>query len=150
MNGFDTFHGFFHFSHNGHRKIMSLMISISGIRGIVGESLSPEVVVRYARAFGEYCRRQDPMEPRVIVGRDGRITGRMINDILSATLESVGVKVTDLGVCPTPTVQLAVEQLHASGGIAITASHNPMQWNGMKFLASTGMLSNDATDPICF
>ena len=115
----------------------SLMVSISGLRGIIGETLTPEVVVRYTAAFAEYCSRKP-----VVIGRDGRITGTMINDIASATLLAMGCDVIDLGICPTPTVQLAVEKLQAAGGIAITASHNPIQWNGLKFLAGTGLFLN--------
>jgi phosphomannomutase len=118
---------------------MSLMVSISGIRGIVGESLTPEVVIRYSSAFGEYCRKGSTGTPAVVVGRDGRVTGKYITDLIIATLRAKGVNVRDLGICPTPTVQLAVERTGAAGGIAVTASHNPIQWNGMKFVASTGM-----------
>ncbi|MBX2990315.1 MAG: phosphoglucosamine mutase [Bacteroidetes bacterium] len=118
---------------------MSLMISISGIRGIVGESLTPDVVVKYAAAFGEYCKRINPKNPEVVLGRDGRITGKIIANIVSSTLLSTGVNVRAVGICPTPTVALAIEQLGAAGGISVTASHNPMQWNGLKFFASTGL-----------
>lgn len=118
---------------------MSLMVSISGIRGVIGESLTPEVAVRYAAAFGEYCRRRNPSRPLVVLGRDGRVTGAPLTDIVRSTLLSTGVDVQTIGICPTPTVQLAVEKGGATGGISITASHNPIQWNGLKFIASTGM-----------
>jgi phosphomannomutase len=118
------------------------MVSISGIRGIVGETLTPEVVVKYAAAFGEYCKRINPNNPEVVLGRDGRITGKIITNIVSSTLLSTGVNVRALGICPTPTVALAVEKLGAAGGISVTASHNPMQWNGMKFFAPTGLFLN--------
>jgi phosphomannomutase len=121
---------------------MSLMVSISGIRGIVGESLTPEAVVRYASAFGVYCARAHPGGGPVVLGRDGRITGGMITDLVASTLRARGLDVVALGICPTPTVQLAVEGMHAAGGIAVTASHNPVQWNGLKFMASTGMFLN--------
>src|SRR5437016_2141903 len=113
---------------------MSLIVSISGIRGIVGESLTPEVLVKYSAAFAEYCNRGT-----IVLGRDGRITGKVAGNIVSSTLLSMGCDVVALGVVPTPTVQLAVEQLGASGGISLTASHNPMEWNGLKFMSSTGM-----------
>ena len=113
---------------------MSLMVSISGIRGIVGTSLTPETVVKYAAAFAEYCNRGT-----VVIGRDGRISGKSIAHIVSSTLSQMGCDVIAIGVCPTPTVALGVEMRKAAGGISITASHNPMQWNGMKFLASTGL-----------
>ena len=115
------------------------MVSISGIRGIVGESLTPEVIVHYAAAFGEYCKRNHPGIPEIVLGRDGRITGKIIGNIVASTLLSTGVRVRALGICPTPTVALAVEKGGASGGISVTASHNPMQWNGMKFISSTGL-----------
>jgi phosphomannomutase len=118
---------------------MSLMVSISGVRGIVGESLTPPVVVRYASAFGDYCRQKHPDAPSVVVGQDGRITGEIISHLVSSTLLATGVDVRALGVSPTPTVALAVEQSGAAGGIAVTASHNPIEWNGLKFFAPTGM-----------
>ncbi len=113
------------------------MVSISGIRGIVGQSLTPEVIVRYAAAYAEYSGRGT-----IIVGRDGRITGHSIAGIITSTLVQMGCTVIDLGICPTPTVGLAVERYSAAGGIAVTASHNPMIWNGMKFIAPTGMFLN--------
>jgi phosphomannomutase len=126
---------------------MSLMVSISGIRGVVGESLTPEVAVKYASAFGEYCKRrlsrgESGKRPTVFLGRDGRITGKSLTNIISSTLLATGVDVRAIGICPTPTVALAVEQSGAAGGISVTASHNPMQWNGMKFFAPTGLFLN--------
>ncbi|MBM4160112.1 MAG: phosphoglucosamine mutase [Ignavibacteria bacterium] len=113
---------------------MSLMVSISGIRGVVGASFTPEVVVKYASAFGEYCGRG-----AIVIGRDGRITGRTVGNIVASTLLQMGCDVIALGICPTPTVQLAVEKKKTTGGISITASHNPIEWNGLKFLAPTGL-----------
>ncbi len=113
---------------------MSLMVSISGIRGIVGSSLTPEIVVKYASAFAEYCKGGP-----IVIGRDGRISGKSIAHIVSSTLSQMGCDVIAIGVCPTPTVALGVEMKKAAGGISITASHNPIQWNGLKFLASTGL-----------
>jgi len=113
---------------------MSLIVSISGIRGVVGTSLTPEMIVKYAAGYADYCRRGP-----VVVGRDGRITGTSIASLVSGTLLQMGCDVIDLGICPTPTVALAVERLNAAGGISITASHNPMVWNGMKFFAPDGM-----------
>jgi phosphomannomutase len=110
------------------------MVSISGIRGIVGSSLTPETVVKYAAAFAEYCNRGT-----IVIGRDGRISGKSIAHIVSSTLSQMGCDVIAIGVCPTPTVALGVEINKAAGGISITASHNPMLWNGLKFLASTGL-----------
>ncbi len=113
---------------------MPLMISISGIRGIVGSSLTPEVIVKYTSAFAEYSKKGT-----IVIGRDGRITGKSIAHIVSSTLLQMGCDVTALGVCPTPTVALAVEKRKAAGGISITASHNPMMWNGLKFFGPTGL-----------
>jgi len=110
------------------------MVSISGIRGVVGETLTPEIIVKYTSAYAEFCNRGN-----IIVGRDGRITGKNVLDIVVSTLRQMGCNVTDLGICPTPTVALAVEKLKAAGGISITASHNPMMWNGLKFFAPTGL-----------
>jgi len=113
---------------------MALMVSISGIRGVVGETLTPETIVKYTSAYADFCNRG-----YIIVGRDGRITGKNVLDIVVSTLRQMGCNVTYLGICPTPTVALAVEKLKAAGGISITASHNPMMWNGLKFFAPTGL-----------
>lgn len=117
---------------------MALMVSISGIRGIVGTDLTPEVAVKYASAFAEYCNRGT-----IVLGRDGRVTGKILSNIISSTLLSMGCDVIALGICPTPTVQLAVERLKAAGGISITASHNPIEWNGMKCIAPTGLFLDE-------
>jgi phosphomannomutase len=113
---------------------MAFMISISGIRGVVGESFTPESIVKYTSAYAQFCNRG-----HIIVGRDGRITGKNVLDIVVSTLRQMGCNVTDLGICPTPTVALAVEKKKAAGGISITASHNPIIWNGLKFFAPTGL-----------
>jgi len=133
-----NFVGIVHFTTSYLRVLMSLMVSISGIRGIVGESLTPEVALKYAAAYGRYCKRQTK-NATVMLGRDGRITGKIIANIVSSTLLSTGVNVRAIGICPTPTVALAVEHSNAIGGISITASHNPIEWNGLKFFAETGM-----------
>ncbi|MBK7258077.1 MAG: phosphoglucosamine mutase [Ignavibacteriae bacterium] len=124
--------------------MMALMVSISGIRGVVGSTLTPDVIIRYVAGFGSYCRSRSTGPVTVVVGRDGRITGAAITDMITSALTMSGIHVMDIGICPTPTVQLAVEHEHAAGGIAITASHNPMQWNGMKFMASTGLFLDGA------
>ena len=118
---------------------MSLMISISGIRGIVGETLTPELVARYAAAFGVYCRRHRHDAPTVVIGRDGRISGHILAEAVASGLQATGMHVHDLGICPTPTVQIAVEHEGAGGGISITASHNPIQWNGLKFIGASDL-----------
>jgi phosphomannomutase len=116
---------------------VSLMVSISGIRGVVGTTLTPEVVVKYAAAYSEYCEHGP-----IAVGRDGRISGPPIVDLVSGALRQMGSDVIDLGIVPTPTVALAVERLGLAGGISVTASHNPMIWNGLKFFSRTGLFLN--------
>ena len=110
-----------------------LMKSVSGIRGIVGDSLNAELVLLFAKRFGVFSGRG-----KVVVGRDSRTTGKMLFNAVSAGLMSVGADVIDLGICPTPTILLAVENLHADGGIAITASHNPPEWNALKLINKDG------------
>lgn len=111
----------------------TLMVSVSGVRGIVGEGLTPEVVLRYASAFGEYLG-----GGKVVVGRDSRTSGEMLEHIVAAGLMAVGCDVVLIGIVPTPTVQIMVETIKAKGGIAITASHNPREWNAMKFISHRG------------
>ncbi len=110
-----------------------LMVSVSGIRGIVGETLTPEIITDYTYAFSEFISKG-----KVIVGRDSRISGEMVNNIVTGILLSKGIDVIDIGIVPTPTVQLTVKSLNAQGGIAISASHNPNEWNALKLLNSTG------------
>lgn len=111
-----------------------LIVSISGLRGIVGDTLTPETVMKYANAFAKYTKRG-----KVVVGRDGRYHGEMLADVLVGTLAANGCDVVNIGVCPTPTVELAAEHSDAAGGIAVTASHNPMEWNGLKFIGEEGV-----------
>jgi phosphomannomutase len=111
----------------------TLMVSISGIRGIVGDGLDPEVIVKYVNAYSRFIG-----SGKVVVGRDARISGEMVNQIITGTLLSNGLDVIDIGICPTPTVQYTVKTLKAQGGIAISASHNPNEWNALKLLNSTG------------
>lgn len=113
---------------------MSLMVSISGVRGIVGDSLTPDVAVRYAAAFARLAG-----EGPIVLGRDGRATGAPLANLISSTLLSMGRDVVALGVVPTPTVGLTVAKSGAAGGISVTASHNPMEWNGMKFIGPGGI-----------
>lgn len=118
-----------------------LMISVSGIRGRVGFGLTPEVVARYAAAFGAWALARHGAANRgsVVLGRDSRVSGPLFHQVARAALESVGATVIDLGLTTTPTLQLAVEHHHAAGGIGITASHNPIEWNALKFIGPTGM-----------
>lgn len=111
-----------------------LIVSISGLRGIMGETLFPKEIVRYAEAFARYVGGK-----RIVIGRDGRLFGDLIERIVESTLLMCGCEVVNLGVAPSPTISLAVEKLKAKGGISITASHNPQEWNGMKFLNSKGI-----------
>lgn len=115
-----------------------LMVSVSGVRGRVGEGLTPEVIATFAAAFGAYALRRGPGRT-VVLGRDSRVSGPMFARAATAALQSVGCDVVDVGIVPTPTVQLAVEDLGAAGGLAVTASHNPIEWNALKFIGATGM-----------
>ena len=122
------------------------MISVSGIRGHVGTDLTPELVARYAAALGAWAARatnrradRQPGRPTVILGRDARTSGPMFARAAAAGLMSVGVDVIDLGVVPTPTVQLAVEHHQAAAGLILTASHNPIEWNALKFVGPDGI-----------
>lgn len=115
-----------------------LMVSISGIRGIVGDGLSPQVIVNFAQAFGTYLG-----SDKVVVGRDSRVTGPMVKHAVYSGLLAAGCDVIDIGMCPTPTVQMAVEHLKARGGIAITASHNPIEWNALKLIDGTGLFLDE-------
>ena len=110
-----------------------LMLGVSGLRGITGDSLTEDVATRYAHAFGLWLRDRDP-EPSVAIGRDGRRGGHAIADAAIEGLRTAGCHVTDLGVAMTPTVGVAVDSLGAIAGMVVTASHNPQQWNGLKCL----------------
>jgi phosphomannomutase len=122
---------------------MALVKSISGIRGTIGgkpgESLSPVDIVKFTAAFGTWMQRRNKKEGlKVIVGRDARKSGSMVNNLVITTLRSLGINVTDLGMATTPTVELAVTGTIADGGIIITASHNPAEWNALKLLNEQG------------
>jgi phosphomannomutase len=115
-----------------------VMISVSGIRGIVGEGLTPELLVKFSAAVGTFYG-----PGKVMVGRDSRVTGEMVRGAVFSGLMSVGCSPVDLGIVPTPTVQLATERSEAVGGIVITASHNPAEWNALKLLAGNGMFLDE-------
>lgn len=110
-----------------------LIKSTSGIRGIVGNGLDPVLAVQYGAAFGSMLKKG-----KVVVGRDSRVTGDMIMTAVISGLTSVGIDVINVGIVPTPTVEIAVKGTKAAGGICITASHNPSQWNALKFFNKTG------------
>jgi len=114
------------------------MVSVSGVRGRVGDGLTPEVIAWFAAAFGAYARRRGPGNT-VVIGRDSRVSGAMFARAATAALQAAGCDVVDVGIAPTPSVQLAVEELGAAGGLAVTASHNPIEWNALKFIGPTGM-----------
>ena len=115
-------------------RMSSLMVSVSGVRGIVGEALIPEVVAKFSAAFGRLTQ-----EGMIVVGSDTRTSNQMFRYAVFSGLLSSGCEVVDVGVCPTPSLQLIVEKLEASGGIAITGSHNPAEWNALKFIRSDGL-----------
>jgi phosphomannomutase len=114
-----------------------LKIGITGVRGIVGETFTPELAVDFAESFGTYLDRG-----RILVCRDTRPSGPMIRSAVLAGLLAAGCEVVDLGICPTPSMQLAIKSMKADGGIAITAGHNPWQWNALKFVRSDGLYLN--------
>src|SRR6267378_1493858 len=120
----------------------TLMVGVSGIRGIVGKDLTEEIVARYATAFGLWAKERKAL---VVVGRDARESGPAFERAVVEGLVSAGCAVVKVGLVPTPTVQLAVEHHAAGGGIAITASHNPIEWNALKFIGPDGIfLDGDA------
>lgn len=119
---------------------MALIRSISGLRGTLGDGLTPITVSHYTAAFSEYLG-----SGPVVVGRDGRPSGEWIEEIVVGTLRARGIPVWTLGIVPTPTVQFVTQHSNAAGGISISASHNPAEWNGLKFLGSDGtFLDSDA------
>ncbi len=119
----------------------TLMVGVSGIRGIVGKDLTEEIVGRYARALGLWAKERKAL---VVVGRDARESGPAFERAVVDGLVSVGCSVVTVGLVPTPTVQLAVEHHVAGGGIAITASHNPIEWNALKFIGPDGIFLDEA------
>lgn len=116
-----------------------LKIGITGVRGVVGETFTPELAVGFAQAFGTYMD-----GGRILVSRDTRPSGPMVRAAVLGGLMAAGCEVVDLGVCPTPSMQLAVARSGAGGGIAVTAGHNPSQWNALKFVRADGLYLNPA------
>ena len=125
---------------------MALIKSISGIRGTIGgkpgEGLTPLDVVKFTSAYGSWVINQTK-NPKVVIGRDARISGEMVSKLVAATLQGLGIDVIDLGLSTTPTVELAVPLEKAGGGIILTASHNPIQWNALKLLNDKGEFISD-------
>jgi phosphomannomutase len=122
---------------------MTLIKSISGIRGTiggsVGENLTPPDIVKFTAAFGQWLKNNaSDKKTKVVIGRDARLSGQMLSQLVAATLQSLGIDVVDLGLATTPTVEIAVPLENALGGIILTASHNPIQWNALKLLNDKG------------
>lgn len=126
---------------------MSLIKSISGIRGTIGgiqgDNLTPLDIVKFTAGYARFLQLKNPGKRLLVcVGRDARISGSMVNLLVTGTLSGMGVDVTDLGLSTTPTVEIAVPELNADGGIILTASHNPKQWNALKLLNAAGEFLN--------
>ncbi|MBI3237564.1 MAG: phosphoglucosamine mutase, partial [Flavobacteriia bacterium] len=122
---------------------MTLIKSISGIRGTIGgnpgDALTPIDAVQFAAAYGSWLKLRFPNRKlKVVVGRDARISGEMISQLVTNTLIGLGIDVVQLGLSTTPTVEMAVPYHEANGGIILTASHNPKQWNALKLLNEKG------------
>ena len=118
--------------------VEGLMVGVSGIRGRVGDALTPEVVARYAAAFGAWSIAHNA-STAIVVGRDSRVSGPMFHRIVVGTLQLVGCNVIDIGLTTTPGCQLAVEHHHAAGGLMLSASHNPIEWNALKLIGASGL-----------
>ena len=128
---------------------MALIKSISGIRGTIGgapsEGLSPVDIVKFTAAYATFIKQNSPVGSNVIVvGRDARISGPMVSSIVVSTLTAMGFDVVNIGLASTPTTEIAVTEEKADGGIIVTASHNPTQWNALKLLNHNGEFLNDA------
>ena len=121
---------------------MTLIKSISGFRGTIGgkpdQGLTPVDIVKLTSSFVCLIRRSGVNRPRIVVGRDGRLSGTMVNQLVCGTLQGMGADVIDIGLSTTPTVEVAVTEMKADGGVILTASHNPKQWNALKLLNSRG------------
>jgi phosphomannomutase len=120
---------------------VALIKSISGIRGTIGgkpgENLTPLDVIKFTAAYGNIISGKNK-KTKIVIGRDGRISGAMVRDLVVSTLTALGIDVVDLGLSTTPTVEIAVKMEKADGGIILTASHNPKEWNALKLLNSDG------------
>ena len=120
---------------------MTLITSISGIRGTIGglpgQGLTPPDIIKFSAGYAQWLRDQTK-RPKVVIGRDARPTGKLVSQLVCSALQSMGVEVLDLGLSTTPTVEIAVPEEKATGGIIITASHNPVEWNALKLLNNKG------------
>ena len=121
---------------------MTLIKSISGIRGTIGgkagEGLTPLDIVRFTSSYAKFISNQNHASKVIVIGRDARISGKMLTNIVSGTLIGCGFNVLDIGLSTTPTVEVTVQNESAAGGIILTASHNPKQWNALKLLNNKG------------
>jgi phosphomannomutase len=129
------------------KQTVTLIKSISGIRGTIGgpagQGLTPLDVVKYAAAYGTWVATQNTDSKLIVIGRDARLSGDMVSRLVAATLQGLGLDVLDLGLSTTPTVEMVVPARKAAGGIILTASHNPKQWNALKLLNSAGEFISD-------
>jgi len=131
---------------------VSLIKSVSGIRGTIGgkpgDNLTPPDIVAFVAAYGTWLYK-DFDHPSVVIGRDGRISGELVKNLVITTLQAMGIDIIDLDYSTTPTVEMYVISSGASGGIIITASHNPAEWNALKFLNHSGeFISQEAGEEI--
>ena len=127
---------------------MALIKSISGIRGTiggeVGDNLTPLDVVKFSAAFGSWLMKNSKAtNKKIVVGRDARLSGPMVDSLVEGTLVGLGMNVINIGLASTPTTEIAVQKEQACGGIIITASHNPKQWNALKLLNEKGEFLSD-------
>ena len=133
---------------------MALIKSISGIRGTIGGSIgdnfTPQDIVNSAAGYGTWLLKTNA-SPTIVLGRDARISGPLVSDLVIATLRMLGISVIDLGLSTTPTVEIAVVEEKADGGIILTASHNPKEWNALKLLNNKGefISAQDGQDILC-
>ncbi len=125
-------------------------LTVSGYRGVWGESLTSDIAMRYAKAFGLFIlenninnKKGNDIKPTILVARDGRESGKIISDAIVPALESLGISVIDGDILPTPTIILAVKDNNYDGAMIITASHNPIQYNGLKFVTSEARNINE-------
>ena len=118
-------------------SLVNLMTGVSGVRGIVGRSLTPELLTRLGAAFGTYMK-----AGHIVIGRDTRTSGDMVKYSVFSGLLSTGCNITDIDISTTPSCQIMIEELGADGGVVISASHNPIEWNALKLFKANGMYLN--------
>lgn len=118
-------------------------LQVTGYRGVWGETLTAEIAQTYARAYAQFIKESSNTKPTILIGRDGRESGRIIADAIIPVIESLGINVIDGDILPTPTIMFAVNKYNYDGAIIITASHNPIEYNGIKFVVQGGRLTNE-------